>query len=43
MHQVSSWITAKVEQYSNAEGNVPDIQIPGATAFANLLASEEVI
>jgi len=43
MHQVSSQITIREEEYTNAEGNIPDIQILEATAFVNLLASEEVI
>jgi hypothetical protein len=38
-----NWITARVEECSEACGGVPDIQILLANALDDLLASEEVV
>jgi len=38
-----TWITAREEACSEGGGGVPDIQILGANAFDNQLASEEVV
>jgi len=42
MPRECTWITAKVEASSERGRSVPDIQILGANAFDDLLASEEV-
>jgi len=43
MPRERTWITAREEACSEGGGGVPDIQILGANAFDNLLASEEVV
>jgi hypothetical protein len=35
--------TAGEEAYAEGGGSIPDIQILGATAFDNLLASEQIV
>ena len=43
MPRECTWITAREEACSEGGGGVPDIQILGANAFDDQLASEEVV
>jgi len=43
MPRECTWITGREEACSEGGGGVPDIQILGANAFDNQLASEEVV
>ena len=43
MPRECTWITAREEACSDGGGGVPDIQILGANAFDNQLASDEVV